>query len=80
MSPTAKHSILFLAGFVVQPLSIVLHELRHYAAASCLGYKLRAMERLRPPGARLIPFACLLGGACAGGAVWLNLVGSRLLP
>jgi hypothetical protein len=193
MHPGAKYSMLFLAGFVVQPASIVFHELRHYAAAYCLGYNptvhfalttwpgseqmpktsavltvgaaplgdavlagvglwwlywlrrhrpekpatasdwiatllaaqawrwmrgfsvfssnpqpgdemflsrilgmpawvlplllallclipLRAMIRLHPPGERLLPFACLLSGACAGGVVWLNLLGPRLLP
>jgi hypothetical protein len=194
MNPAAKCLILFLSGFVVCPALMILHELRHYAAGSCLGFKatlhygattwsaaeeksmpqtavlavsagplgdavlagvgllwlyrlrghrreaaptlvdwlatilavqagrwlrgftgppsspqppdeafisqalgmpawllpylfallclipLGAMVRLHPPGARLLPFTCLIVGACAGGLVWLTFLGRFLLP
>ena len=66
-------------AFISRALDMPAWLLPYLLALLCL-IPLRAMIRLHPPGARLLPFTCLLVGACAGGVVRLNLLGPHLLP
>src|ERR1035437_5604662 len=83
MNPAAKCLILLLSGFVLCPVLMVLHELRHYAVGSCLGFKATlhygattwsaAEEKSMPQAAALAVSAGPLGDAVLAGAglLWL---------
>jgi hypothetical protein len=51
-----------------------------YLLALLCWIPLSVMVRLHPPGARLLPFTCLVVGGIAGALVWLKLLGPVLLP